>query len=171
MKKFLLILSSLFLLVGCSLIKETPSKAVETLFKKYQNLDEAVLSDLELSSEATNLTSSEKEKYMKSMKMQYSDLKYEIVSEEVEGDEAIVTVSISVYDFYKVEKEANEKRSEYESEEKFMDYKLDSMLSADERIDYTISINVTKEEDKWKVEDFDRVTLEKIHGTYDYEES
>ncbi len=179
MKKLFIILSSLFLLLGCSLIEDTPSKKVEEVLKKYQNLDEAVLSDLELTSESSTFTeTSQKEKYMKAMRMQYSDLKYKIVSEEVEGDEAEVKVNITVYDFYKVQKNANDylnnNKEEFMdegvyNEKKFLNYKLDKMLEVDERVDYTITVNLTKEDDKWKVEDFDNTTLEKIHGTYNYE--
>ena len=56
MKKILVICLSVFLLVGCSLNKNTPTKKVEELFKKYQNLDNAVLDDLELVVEGTTLT-------------------------------------------------------------------------------------------------------------------
>ena len=65
----------MFLMVGCSLTN-TPTKKTEELFKKYQTLDSAVISDLELTTEGASLTTEkQKENYMKAMKMQYSDLK------------------------------------------------------------------------------------------------
>ena len=33
-----------------------------------------------------------------------------------------------------------------------------------------ILINLTKEDGKWKVSPLDKTTLEKIHGTYNYEQ-
>ncbi len=178
MKKFLIILSCMFLLVGCS-FGNTPTKKVEELFKKYQSLDDAVMSDLELTTEGTSLTSEkQKESYMKAMKMQYSDLKYEIMDEEVNADEATVTVKISVYDFYKVQKDADDYLSSHPDEfltdgvndkAKFMEYKLKNMMDASDRVDYTIIINLIKENGEWETEALDKTTLQKIHGTYDYE--
>lgn len=178
MKKLLVILMCMFLMVGCSL-DNTPTKKTEELFKKYQTLDDAVVSDLELTTEGANLTSeSHKKSYMKAMKMQYSDLKYEIVEEEVDGDEATVTVKISVYDFYKVQKDANDYLKNHEDEfltdevydaAKFMEYKLKNMVNASDRVDYTIKVDLKKEDDEWVPEAFDKTTLEKIHGTYNYE--
>ena len=178
MKKIFIILACLFLTVGCSL-DNTPKKKTEELFRKYQSLDEAVISDLELTTESANLTTEKhKTSYMKAMKMQYSDLKYEITNEEVDGDEAVVTVKISVYDFYKVQKDANSYKEQHEDEfltddvydaVKFMEYKLKNMNDASDRVDYTIKVNLKKEDDEWVTESFDKETLEKIHGTYNYE--
>ena len=110
---------------------------------------------------------------MKAMKTQYSDLKYEIVSEDVNGDEATVTAKITVYDFYKVQKEANEYRltheDEFDTEDDFILYKLKNMMEASDRVDYTITVDLVKEDDEWVVQSFDKTTLEKIHGTYNYE--
>lgn len=178
MKKFLIILSCMFLMVGCSL-DNTPTKKTEELLKKYQKLDDEVVSDLELTAEGAELTDSKhKESYMKAMKMQYSDLKYEIEDEEVNGDEATVTVKISVYDFYKVQKDANDYLESHPDEfltdkvydaAKFMEYKLKHMNDASDRVDYTIKVDLTKEDGEWVPQAFDKTTLEKIHGTYNYE--
>ena len=180
MKKLLAILSCAFIMIGCS-FNNSPKKTVEEFFNKYQSLDEAVLSDLELSSESSVLPGSEqKNEYMKAMKMQYSDLKYEITKEEVNGDEAVVTVKISVYDFYKAQKQANEylntPMDEFMTDNtfdnsKFMSYKIKQMQESSDRIEYTINVDLKKKDEKWKVEAFDRTTLEKIHGTYNYEQN
>lgn len=178
MKKIVITLISLFLLVGCS-FDDTPKKAVEDLFKKYQSLDEVVINDLEYASESANLKNQEeREEYIKVMRMQYSDLKYEITDKEVNADEATVTANITVYDFYKVGKEADnyllthrevfEEEGKYDSS-KFMLYKLKQMLETSERVEYTITLYLEKENDKWIIKDLDRQTLEKIHGTYNYE--
>ena len=180
MKRIVIILSCVFLLVGCA-FTNSPKKAVDELFKKYQSLNEAVLNDLELTSESSVLSGSEqRSEYMKAMKMQYSDLKYEITNEEINGDEAVVTAKISVYDFYKVQKQANEYLNAHMDEfmtnnafdnNKFMSYKIKQMQETSERVEYTINIDLEKEDNEWKADAFDRTTLEKIHGTYNYEQN
>ncbi len=178
MRKFILIVSMAFLLVGCSL-SNTPSKRVEDVLKKYQTLDNGVIDNLELITEGMEdlKDSKDKEKYIKIMKNQYSELKYTIKDERIEGDEATVTVDISVYDYYKIQKDAKEyadshpdefmSDDEYD-ESKFLNYKLDKMKDASERVEYTLDIKLLKENDKWEVMEFDKDTLEKIHGTYNY---
>lgn len=178
MKKFLALVCCALIMVGCG-FRNTPKKTVDELFKKYQSLDEAVISDLELVSEGSTLTNSDqRDDYMKAMKMQYSDLKYEIIDEVVNGDEATVTVNISVYDFYKAQKDADNylltHQSEFETDDvydsiKFTAYKIKQMLESSERVDYTIKVYLDKEDEKWIVRAFDKTTLEKIHGTYNYE--
>ncbi len=180
MKKMLVVLSCMCLLVGCSFMN-SPKKAVEELLKKYQSLDEVVLNDLELTSESSVFTgSNQRNEYMKAMKMQYSDLKYEITNEEVNGDEAVVTVKISVYDFYKVQKKASDYLNAHMDEfmtdgnfdnNKFMSYKIKQMQETSERVEYTINVDLKKNGDEWKAEAFDRTTLEKLHGTYNYEQN
>lgn len=178
MKKVIIVLMSLFLTVGC-FMDNTPSNEVNKLFKKYQALDDAVLDDLEFVTEGLDLkTEKQKENYTKAMKMQYSDIKYQILDEEINGDEATVKVKISVYDFYKVQKEADEYKDTHNEEfiidgnydeEKFLNYKLDKLINASDRVEYTIDVNLTKEDDTWVVEPLDKTTLEKIHGTYNYD--
>ena len=47
-----------------------------------------------------NLTDNQKEKYRSILKKQYQDLKYDVVSEKYDGDNATVEVKIKVYDLY-----------------------------------------------------------------------
>ena len=42
-------------------------------------------------------------------------------------------------------------------------------MDASDRVDYTIKVDLVKEDDEWVPQAFDKTTLEKIHGTYDYE--
>ena len=179
MKKVIVVVLSIFMIVGCSLLSSGPTKKTEEFLKKYQNLDDSVLKDLELVVEGTTLsTEKEKSDYTKAMKMQYSDLKYKITNEKINGDEAVVTAKISVYDFYKVQTEANKYKTTHESEfmtdnkfdeEKFMEYKLKQMVNTAERVEYTIDISLTKKDNEWTINELDKTTLEKIHGTYNYE--
>ena len=177
MKKILLILSMMILLAGCQ-FNSSPKNEVENLLKKYQNLDEEVLGDLELTSESSMFREEQKDDYINVMKTQYQDLKYEIQSEEIDADKASVTVNISVYDYYKAQKEAGEYMNEHKEEfmngeefdnDKYLTYKIVKMQNTSSRVDYTIVIDLTKNGDKWVVDKMDSTTLKKIHGTYNYE--
>lgn len=178
MKKYIIILCSILFLVGCS-ITNTPKKEVSKLFKKYQTLDESIIKDLELISEGNLLeTKVQKEYYMKAMKMQYSDIKYQIINEKINGDEATVEVKITVYDFYKAQTDADNYKLNNPNEfltnnvydnNKFMEYKLKQMMNTTDRVEYTIYVYLTKKDKEWKINNFDNTTLEKIHGIYNYE--
>ena len=169
---------SVFLLAGCS-FNNGPREVVDELFKKYQSLDDAVLSDLELTSESSMFTTSEQRSdYYKAMKKQYSDMKYEITDEVINGDSASVTVNISVYDYYKSQTESDDylmsHQSEFTSDDvydaaKYLSYKIKQLMDTSNRVEYTIKVNLTKEDNGWTVNDFDSITLQKIHGTYNYE--
>ena len=112
-------------------------------------------------------------------KHQYQDLKYEIVSEKYDGDNATVEAKITVYDLYKVQKDANNyltnngdefKENGVYSNDLFMNYKLDKMKKVTDTIDYNIIFNVIKDDKgNYKVNDLSNSDLEKIHGVYNYD--
>lgn len=177
MKKVIAILSIMLLLSGCGV--NTAKNAVEKYLKKYKALDSEVLVDLENVVEKDNLSEELKDKYREVLKKQYKDLSYEILEEEYDGDTAYVTVKISVYDLYKATVEASEYLAN--NPEDFMDgngnysealytsYKLDKMKDTTSRVDYTITFTVTKEKDKYVVNDLNENDLKKIHGIYNYD--
>ena len=107
MKKIIALLSIL-LLVGCGDLSNTPTKQTEAFFKKYQTLDNAVLSDLnDVLANDTTLTDSQKEEYRDIMKKHYQNLTYEVKEAIENGDEATVKTEIVVTDFNKALDEAN----------------------------------------------------------------
>ena len=171
-----LIIVSLFLF-GCSDMKA--KNAVSDYLNQYNNLTEEVLDDLEKTVTGEDLTEEQVLKYKDIIKKQYQDLRYEIIDEKYNGDQAIITAKISVYDLYKAEKDAskymNENTEEFYdknnsySNKKYIDYKLDQMKKEIERVTYTIDFNVTKKDGAWVVEQPSRTDLEKIHGIYNYE--
>lgn len=183
MKKLFLIFAFLLIVVGCScdLNMNTPTKKTEEFLMRYKELDEGVLSDLELSSEASGLTTTEhKNKYIDIMKRQYQDMTYEVTGENIDGDTASVDVKIKVYDLYKARKNAESYIDDNETDftldesgsrdvEKVNEYLLDELYKTDEYVEYTITIDLIKEDNKWVVEDLDTETKEKLHGTYNYE--
>lgn len=177
MKKILSILLIVFVLVGCNMMN-TPTKKVEEFLMSYQTLSDDAVSDLELSSEMENLSSTNKITYMDVMQRNYKNLKYEITNEDVNGDEATVTAKITVYDLYKVMKESNDyltdNSTEFEingvyDQNKYREYELDQMLKTNYTVDYTISFNLSKVDDEWVLNEPDNVVKEKIHGVYNYE--
>jgi hypothetical protein len=155
------------------------SDAVKDYLGKYNNLDDSILVELDELVKEEDLTDDESEKYKEIMKKQYQDLKYEIVDEEYNGDEAVVTAKITVYDLYKVQKEALEYKNNHTEEfldsnglydaNLYLDYKLEQMEKNDTKVEYTIDFKVIKKDGKWTVEEVSTEDLEKIHGIYNYE--
>ena len=173
MKKILALLTTLILFCGCGM--KTAKRAVEDYLKKYRSLDSEVLVDLESIVDRENLSEMAKDKYRDVLKKQYKDLSYEVL----DGDIGYITVKISVYDLYKANKEASEYLATNSSlflddngnysEEKYNSYRLDKMQDTTEKVDYTITFTVTKENDKYIVSQPNENDLLKIHGIYNYE--
>lgn len=177
MKKILSILLIAFILVGCNMTN-TPTKKVEEFLTGYQTLSDDVVSDLELSTEMENLTSTNKVTYMDAIQRNYKNLKYEITNEDVNGDEATVTAKITVYDLYKSMKESNDylndNSTEFEvngvyDQNKYREYEINQMLKTNYTVDYTINFYLKKVDDEWVLTEPDTIVKEKIHGIYNYE--
>ena len=167
------------LLCGCNDLSNTPTKKTEEFLKKYQSLDSSVLTDLDnVLNEDTTLNESQKVMYEDIMKKHYQNLVYEIKEETIDGDEAVVTVEISVTDFKKVLDEANNymnnNMEEFNDENgnysvsKFNDYKLNKLKDAKDKVRYTLEISLTRVNDEWTVDTQDQMTYDKINGVYNY---
>ncbi len=176
MKKLVLLLS--LFLIGCSDLSNTPTKKAEEFLKKYQTLDESVISDLNNVVNESDLNETQRSMYIDIMKKHYQNLSYEIKDETIDGDEAVVTVEIAVTDFKKVLDEANNymnnNKEEFNDENgeysvvKFNDYKLSKLKEAKDKIRYTIEIKLTKINEDWTVDKLDSKTYDKINGVYNY---
>ena len=177
MKKFLLVLATLLLIVGCDIVMSSPTKRVERFLSKYQTIDEEVLVQLdEMVNKEETLNEELKKAYKEVMKNQYQNLYYIIKDEKVDGNHAVVTVEIEVFDYSKSMRKAddylikNEKDFSNEKGEidsyKFMTYKIDKMKNTKDKIKYTIEFKLTKNNNKWNLDEIDEVTRQKIHGTY-----
>lgn len=109
MKKILLCFSciiAIVLLSGCSM-DNTPTKKVEKFLDNYKNQDEIVLTQLkEMVDSDTLMDETQKTTYSDIMKKQYKDLTYDIKDEVIDGDTATVTAEIEVYDYYKINQDA-----------------------------------------------------------------
>lgn len=109
MKKILLCFScimAIVLLSGCSM-DNTPTKKVENFLDNYKNQDETVLAQLkDMVDTDTLMDDDQKTAYTDIMKRQYQDLTYDIKDEVINGDTATVTAEIEVYDYYKINQDA-----------------------------------------------------------------
>lgn len=177
MKKILLLCICLISLCSCSLTSSPKSK-VEAYLGKYNTLNEDVVSDIDNVIASENLSVGNQTIYKDVLKRQYQDMKYKIKDEKIDGDNAVVTVSITVYDLYKSQKMSstylNEHINDYYvdnvfDEENYVKYRLDNMLKTADTIDYEITFALKKQDDSWVLNAPDTNTLEKLHGLYNYD--
>ena len=119
MKKIILCIScivAILFLSGCSM-DNTPTKKVENFLDNYKNQDETVIDQLdEMVTSDDMMNDNQRTTYTDIMKRQYEDLTYEIKDEVIDGDTATVTVEIEVYDYYKINQEANQYYIEHPNE-------------------------------------------------------
>ena len=171
----------LVIFTGCENdLMNTPTKRVETLMTNYITLDEEVLRDLdETLLTETVMTPNQKDRYRDILKRQYQHLSYEIKDETIDGDNATVSVEIEVYDYNKVINEANtylnDNPNEFIQEDnnitdvsKFNDHKLNMLENTKDKVKYTLNLTLSKEDDKWVLDDLTDTEISKIHGMYTY---
>lgn len=177
MKKKIILFSLLLLgimLTGCS-FNNTPKAKVETVLMKYQKNSDSVMNELNDYLNTLNIPKDSYEEYKKIYTKQYTDLKYEIKDELIDGDTATVTAQIDVYDYYKIENDVTKYVADnpdkfstnnvYDSK-KVLEYKIDKLTNAKDRVTYTVVFNLTKVDNEWKVDNLSNEDLEKIHGIY-----
>jgi len=175
-RKYLLIsLLLLFLVFGCS-FGDNPSAKVAALLKKYNNGDDVVKTELGDYLNSLSLDNTSKLSYQDVYLRQYSDLTYEIKNERIDGNYAVVTVQIRVYDYYTAESKLNNyigtHQAEFYDENGVYDpavafnYRIDQLKKVSDKIDYTLDFTLTKINDEWTIDTLTNDMLEKIHGTY-----
>lgn len=178
MKK-IIILTILLLVSGCSMldIGNTPTKKVEEYLNKYQILEESVLNNIDNVIRRKDKLDNNEKDYREIIKRQYKDLQYEIKEEKIDGDEAIVTTEITVYDLTKIIKEAEQTKKDnikefYENEkyneELYKKFLINKLKNTKERITYTVEFKIHKQENKWILNSLNEITEDKILGIYNY---
>ena len=164
---------------GCSMKSKKAIDAVEMYLNNYKNLNDEVSEEINNLVNEEDLSEENKEIYKDVLKRQYKDILYTIENEDYNGDEARVSVKLTVYDYYKVQKDAYKYMQENIEEfmqdnifeqDKYDNYKLKKMLETNEAIGYTVVFKVKKDNGNWIVEQPSKEVLEKIHGIYNYEE-
>ncbi len=179
MKKLLLVLVAITLVTGCGLFGEqiSPTRSVETFLGKYQSLNEEVTNQLDDVVLDEELTTVQRDEYNEVMRRQYQNLTYTIKEEIIDGDNAIVTAEIEVYDLKKTQADVEEylatNETEFEdetgtfSQERYMDYMLEQLKNETSRVKYTLDLRLTKEDEQWIMEDLTEIERQKIHGVYE----
>lgn len=161
MKIFLFL--SLFLFSGC--VSNNAKTPVIDYLNAYQNHSKKVTSSLNELIQNENLNAKQQEIYALIMKKQYVDLKYHIDNVTYDGDKARVNATIEVYDYNNAVKKANE-AYETNKEQSYKDLQLDYMKKENKRIKYTLTFLVYLDNDTWKLENPNYITLQKIHGIF-----
>lgn len=195
-KIFVMSLLGLFLFVGCTDTTNTPSRKVEDFLAKYQNQDNDVLTQLELTLDSdTEMNDDQKKEYKALMTKQYQNLSYKITDEKVEDETATVETEIEVYDyatsitkskeyfdqhkdeFLKDDEDANnEDNGNDDSDtntgadsainEAYIDYKIKELKDVTEKTTYQITFNLTKVDGEWTIDDITDADRQKLHGLY-----
>lgn len=170
MKKIIILGSSLLVtllfLVGCSLAN-TPSSKVEDLMSKYQRLDADISNGIDDILASETFTLEQKERYRKLISDQYKNLTYEIKDEKIDGDLAVVTIQIEVLDYRKAISELNTDLDNNYDVLEYNNKKLDKLEKVKDKVSYTLSINVLKDNNgNWNIADLTDVDIKKIQGMY-----
>ncbi len=157
---------------------DSPTKKVEAFLNKYQTNDKEVVDEFDTSLfEDQTLSDEQKDRYKQVMLNQYKNLKYKIKEEKIDGNKATVDAEIEVYDFNTALNNAytylDEHHDEFFVDEvldaaRFVDYKIEQLLNFKDKITYTITFNLTRDDSKsdWKLEELSEADLQKIHGIY-----
>lgn len=154
--------------------QDSPVDLVNQYMKRYQNLDSQVVNDIVYDFD-DSLTEKQQEQYVEIMKRQYENLTYEISESEINGTDAIITVQFEVYDLSSAMSQADSYVEVYhdkfvENDEfdvySAIDYKLQFLISYNERITYSVKFAFYKENRQWKLTDLSESDLKKIRGTY-----
>ena len=173
-RKIILITILILLLVGCSK-NLTVKEATSDYLNRYINLDESIIEQLNTQASRYYKNNSVKDKYIDVLKRQYSNLEYEIVNETYDNEFAYTNIKIMVYDLYKAQKNATENINDFllpdgnYDMDAFNLYKLDKMLTTENKVENTITIKLLREDNTWEVLQLSNENLEKLHGIYNYE--
>lgn len=169
MKKVSLIIFSLILLTGCDNLMNTPTKQVEELFSKYQMVDEDIKNELNWLLDRENFTLEQKADYQNIIENQYKNLVYTIKDEEVDGNTAVVTAEIEVFDYKKTIDELDNEYATFDdlALDNYVDEKIKRLKEVNDKIKYTLEIEVNKDEDgNWEITDLTEIDIKKIQGMY-----
>lgn len=183
MKKIFLVIFGVLLLVGCGNMESTPSKKVEDFLSKYQNLDNDVITQLDVTIDSDNdMNHDQKKEYRTLLERQYQNLSYKIIDEAQEDDTAEVKVEIEVFDYKTTNEQSKKYYNEHEDEfkdkddtskdndmnsnSKYTEYKLKKLKDTKDKTTYVINFYLTKEKGEWKMNDITNEDILKLHGLY-----
>lgn len=164
-KKIFLFAVITFLLVGCSMAN-TPTSRVENLFTKYQTIDSDISTGIDTVLDEQNLTVSHRERYQRLLEKQYKNLSYQIKDEIIDGDNATVITEIEVVDYKRAINDLTFDSTMY-TKESFDEEKLYRLENANDKVVYTLELNLTKDDDgTWNLNALTNEEIKKIQGMY-----
>lgn len=107
MKKFIIALMVIFM-SACTLgAAVTPKQKVSEFLDKYKNQNSELLAQLDETIDSEINNDDYKSRYRDLMTNQYKNLEYDIKNESIEGDNAVVEVEVTVYDYASAIRNAN----------------------------------------------------------------
>jgi nitrogenase molybdenum-iron protein alpha/beta subunit len=178
MKKLLLTLTIIFLAAGCSVLASgtSPTRVAEDFFGKYQSLDNKVITQLNDVVSNQSLSTTQSNGYKDMMKNQYKNLTYTVKDEKIDGNKAVVTTEVEVYNLAKeqaaIDAYVAANRNKFTDTKgnidnnKYMDYKVEQLKKVNDRIKYTIDLNMTKVNNEWQLDNITDAIRQKINGMY-----
>ena len=179
MKKLWLVgLIILVFTVGCASLGNTPTARVEELLRRYQNHSDPVLIELGDFLDSLDLDLDVRDDYHAIYLRQYQDMEFEVQNETIEGDRAVVTVLVRVYDYYRANIEINNFIASNPNE--FLDeegnfsqalafrHRIDELSRVTNRVEHTIDFVLTRADEEWRIDTLTIDILEKLHGTFPY---
>ena len=165
-KLVLLVIPVLLLLLACTM-SNTPTSKVEELFTKYQKLDNDIKNGIESVLDEQNLNESRKNRYRKILEEQYKNLTYQIKQEEIDGNNAIITVEIEVKDLKKTISDLVYDSNIYPTKDEYDEEKLNRLEGAKDKVKYTLELELTKDKnDVWNLKALSNEEIKKIQGMY-----
>lgn len=178
MKKFIPIILFMLLITGCSLVDKTPKDVVAKYLNNYKINSDTVVKELDTYLDNQDLEEETKEDYKELYLKQYSNLKYEIKDQRINGDKAFVDVQITVFDYYKTSKLAGDyftaNKADFINDDgdvdfiKYFSYKINKLLDTTDTVDYLLTLKLKKVNDTWEIEPLSNTDMMKLHGTYEY---
>ena len=179
MKKYIIVIALLMVvLTGCALSEVTPTDAVRSYLDRYKNNETVVVNELNEYLSTEDMNDDVRDNYRKVYLRQYSNMKYEIKDETINGDKAVVTVQVTVFDYFKANNDSDAYYAANESEfilengdidvSKFVAYKINKLTETTDTVTYTMDINLVKVDGDWEVQPLSMDDLNKLHGVYEY---
>ncbi len=176
MKKIIVLFMMIMSLFGCNL-SNTPTNEVEKYLDNFKKLSDDVLLDVDNVVSGEDLNSENKETYKKVLLRQYENMKYDVTSENIDGNNATVKVNVTVFDYYKTSENANTYMNEHVNEfndvngifdnNLFNTYRLGELLKTNDVTTHEITFYLKKDTNgNWVLENPNKETLEKLNGFY-----
>lgn len=152
--------------------KHSPKGLTESYIDKYIDLNKEVVNNIKYPFE-DSLSDLQFERYKGIIKNKYEKIEYSIVDDEtvINEEDAIVVVTVNIVDikaaYEKADTYISSHKEEFDSLEKEIEFKLDSISKAVDREEYTITFNFYKDDnDKWAMMDPSDADISKIEGLF-----